>query len=1013
MTISSTTVKNSYAGNGTLDTFNYTFKIFADADIQVIIRDASANETVKTLTTHYTVTGAGSASGGTIVFTAGNIPTATETVVIRRASPQTQAIDYIANDPFPAESHEEGLDRSMMAIQQLQEEIDRSIKLSRTNTMNSTEFTIGDTDRANKVFGFDASGELTVAQELGTFKGNWSSGTTFAVRDIIKDTSNNNVYICLTAHTSSGSQPISTNADVAKWGLLVDAASATTSATAAAASASAAATSESNAATSESNAATSETNSANSATASANSATSSASSATASANSATAAAGSASAAEATFDLFDDSYLGAKASNPTVDNDGDALQDGALYFDTTNDVMKVYNLANTTWYQLTPTVSNQTNINTVAGISSDVSSVAGISSDVTTTASNTTNISTVAGQITPTNNVSTVAGISSNVSTVAGIASNVTSVAGISSNVTTVAGISSDVSAVAGDATDIGTVASNLTGTNTIGTVAGSIANVNLTGGSIANVNEVADNIGTVNEFGERYRVSATAPTTSLDVGDLYYDTTTDTMKVYGTSGWQNAGSSVNGTSQRYNYTATSGQTTFTGSDNNGNTLTYDAGYIDVYLNGVKLLNGTDVTVTSGSSVVLASGATTGDVVDIVAYGTFSVASLNADNLDSGTVPSARLSGAYTGITQTGTLTSFASTGIDDNATSTAMTIDPSENVVIGTTSSTYKFHVQGSTYTAKFKGRTVNIDGASASDSPRLNLSLDGNDKAQLFLNRVSEDLSISNLTANDLTFNTNSSERMRIDSSGNVMFGKTTQGDVGVVGAEIRNNGLGTFTRDGDTTLILNRETSDGTLLEFRKDNSAVGKIGAGLSQFYIGQNNTGFILQDLNQRLAPSNADGSGNDANITLGWSNRRFKDLYLSGGLYVGGTGSANKLDDYEEGDWTPTSFSSGYTASSASGTYTKIGDTVFIRALLNFSAVNGSSNSKCNFDGLPFSASHPTSGVSREDSVTGAIFVVRLGSGTGGEINSMDGISNGSNSVLATGRNYRISGFYKV
>ena len=64
MTISSTTVKNSYSGNGTLDTFNYTFKVFADADVQVIIRDASATETVKTLTTHYTVTGAGSASGG-------------------------------------------------------------------------------------------------------------------------------------------------------------------------------------------------------------------------------------------------------------------------------------------------------------------------------------------------------------------------------------------------------------------------------------------------------------------------------------------------------------------------------------------------------------------------------------------------------------------------------------------------------------------------------------------------------------------------------------------------------------------------------------------------------------------------------------------------------------------------------------------------------------------------------------------------------------------------------------
>ena len=178
MTISSTTVKNSYSGNGTLNTFNYTFKIFADSDLQVIIRSSTATETVKTLTTHYTVTGAGNANGGTIVFTTGNTPSATETVVIRRAVPQTQAIDYIANDPFPAESHEEGLDRAMMAVQQLQEEVNRSIKLSKTNTMNNTEFTIGSTDRAGKIFGFDSNGELVVSQELGTFKGNWSASTT-------------------------------------------------------------------------------------------------------------------------------------------------------------------------------------------------------------------------------------------------------------------------------------------------------------------------------------------------------------------------------------------------------------------------------------------------------------------------------------------------------------------------------------------------------------------------------------------------------------------------------------------------------------------------------------------------------------------------------------------------------------------------------------------------------------------------------------------------------------------
>ena len=434
MTISSTTVKNSYNGDGSTTTFSYTFKIFANSDLQVIIRNnTTATETVKTLTTHYTVTGVGSASGGSVIFTAGNIPASGETVVLRRAVPQTQAIDYIANDPFPAESHEEGLDRAMMTLQQVQEEVTRSIKLSRTNTMTSTEFTVGSSDRANKVLAFDSSGEIAVTQEIGTFRGNWSASVSYQQRDLIKDTTNNNIYIANTAHTSSGSLPISSNADSAKWNLIVDAASATASASAAATSAtnaansatasansaSAAATSESNAATSESNASTSATNAANSATSASNSATtattqataasgsatsaassastattqatnaansatsasgsastattqagiattqasnastsasnaatsesnaaSSASTATTQAtnasNSATASAASAAAAAASADVFDDTYLGAKSSDPTVDNDGDPLTSGDLYFNTTSNELKVYN-----------------------------------------------------------------------------------------------------------------------------------------------------------------------------------------------------------------------------------------------------------------------------------------------------------------------------------------------------------------------------------------------------------------------------------------------------------------------------------------------------------------------------------------------------------------------------------------------------------------------------------------------------------------------------------------------
>jgi hypothetical protein len=230
MTISSTTVRNSYSGDGSTTTFSYTFKIFQDSDIQVIIRSSNGTETTKTITTHYTVTGAGNSGGGSVIFTSGNIPTSTQTVVLRRNIPQTQSIDYIANDPFPAESHEEGLDRATMAIQQLQEEVTRSLKLSKTNTMTSTEFTVGASDRANKILAFDTNGELSVTQELGTNRGSWSAGVTFNGRDIVKDGSNNNVYLCNTTHTSTGTTPISTNADVAKWDLIVDAQAATNAA---------------------------------------------------------------------------------------------------------------------------------------------------------------------------------------------------------------------------------------------------------------------------------------------------------------------------------------------------------------------------------------------------------------------------------------------------------------------------------------------------------------------------------------------------------------------------------------------------------------------------------------------------------------------------------------------------------------------------------------------------------------------------------------------------------------
>ena len=111
MTISTTTIKNSYNGDGSTTAFTYTFKITDEDHIEVIIRSSNGTETVKTITTHYTVSGVGNAGGGTVTFTAGNIPISGETVILRRDTPQTQGLDLIENDPLPANSLEDAFDK--------------------------------------------------------------------------------------------------------------------------------------------------------------------------------------------------------------------------------------------------------------------------------------------------------------------------------------------------------------------------------------------------------------------------------------------------------------------------------------------------------------------------------------------------------------------------------------------------------------------------------------------------------------------------------------------------------------------------------------------------------------------------------------------------------------------------------------------------------------------------------------------------------------------------------------
>jgi len=344
--------------------------------------------------------------------------------------------------------------------------------------------------------------------------------------------------------------------------------------------------------------------------------------------------------------------------------------------------------------------NTTNINAAVANTSNINAVVADAADIGTVASNIANVNTVA---TNNANVTTVAGINANVTTVAGISANVTTVATNNANVTAVGTNIADVSLVAAEisnnnlqtiAADIAaviTVANDLTeASSEIDTVANSIANVDAVGGSIANVNTVATNIADVNNFADTYAIGATAPA-GPTVGDLWFDTSAQAMKVYGSSGWQNAGSSVNGTAERVTYTATAAQTTFA--------ATYDAGYVDVWMNGIKLTAGTDFTATNGTSIVLAVGAGAGDLLDIVGYGTFELANFaigdannvstsgitdgqvlaynNAtgifepsDGFDASTLATVATTGAYSDLTGTPTLATVATTGAYADVTGT-------------------------------------------------------------------------------------------------------------------------------------------------------------------------------------------------------------------------------------------------------------------------------------------------------------------------------------------------------
>ena len=193
------------------------------------------------------------------------------------------------------------------------------------------------------------------------------------------------------------------------------------------------------------------------------------------------------------------------------------------------------------------------------------------------------------------------------------------------------------------------------------------------------------------------------------------------------------------------------------------------------------------------------------------------------------------------------------------------------------------------------------------------------------------------------------------VDSSENVLIGQTTDStpyDNTSGNGILLGDGLISSAQEGGNTAIFNRMTSDGSIVQFRKNGGTVGSVGVTSGSFGVGQGDTGLGFFATDNIVFPSTAVGATRDNGIDLGYAGGRFKDAYLSGGVYLGGTGSANKLDDFETGHWTPTLPNGGTVGTVHDATYVKVGNLVTVYFNGDLTPTNNSSAFQ--IGNLPFS-----------------------------------------------------------
>jgi hypothetical protein len=685
--------------------------------------------------------------------------------------------------------------------------------------------------------------------------------------------------------------------------------------------------------------------------------TAAAGSASAASGSASAAAGSAAAAAASYDAFDDRYLGDKASDPTLDNDGNALLTGALYFNTTSDVMKVYD--GSAW--------------NIAAISSASPTFTGtVTADgLTLNSGSTSNL--VFNRV---SSASPYGGIS------------------IQSNLSGTTYYSGEINHFNGD-WRIKTQPTSSTDSGLVRMIVGS-------GGDIS----FYEDTGTTPKFfwdasEERLGLGTVSPARTLHlaantnceirleaVGQRHYAIASNSSNAFvvndvtagaerlriDSSGNVGIGTSPTAFGGGFIVSETSGSSGGYSLQSSGAVVTQIAAdsTASVGYTGTRSNHPYVFTTNNAERMRIDSS---GNLLVGKTSSSFSIAGHSL--LSTGYAAHTRSGGnplTLNRLTSDGSILAFEKDGttvgsIGSNTSGTRLHIGK-DNVALSFAAGGANAIIPWDSTANAVEDAALNLGGSTArfkdlylSGDIVINDQTNGATRKILFDMRntggAQSDFSLQANNGNFLFYSeAAATERARIDSSGNLLVG-TTSTDL------VANNGIvataAGYLDVGRDALVarFTRRSTDGSIVEFRKDGTTVGSIGAKTGSLYIGTDDAGIIFNhhgggDLDAIFPYDVGTNTAYNGHVDIGGPSNRFKNVYLSGGVYLGGTVAANKLDDYEEGTWTPVFTSLTIGNGTQSHIYTKVGNKVTLEGTITLGSTSSISGALNNAS-VPFTA----------------------------------------------------------